>query len=190
MPLDLSADWGNPVAITRFAERLYILDTGAAQIWKYFPDGENFIATADDRVIALNEDADLANAADFDIYSEDGSLVIVYNDGRIRYYDTRNGRIEWDENILLANGLVTPLVNPTSVEIVGRGLNATIYIADAGNGRIVQVSRPTGQVLAQYRATGENGAELFTGITDFAIAELPLRVFVTKGNTLYSATLR
>ncbi len=190
VPLDLSVDWVNPVAVTSFGERLYILDTGVAQIWRYFPDGENFVANLDGRTVALNEDADLANAVDFDIYSEDGSLVIVYNDGRIRYYDTRNGRIEWDETILLANGLVTPLVNPTSVEIVGRGLNATIYIADAGNGRIVQVSRPTGQVLAQYRATGDHGAELFTGMTDFAIAELPLRLFVTKGDTLYSATLR
>lgn len=188
--LDLSVDWGNPVAVTTFGERLYILDDGAAQIWRYFPDGEGFVANVDGRTVPLNEDADLANAVDFDIYSEDGSLVIVYNDGRIRYYDTRNGRVEWDENILLANGLVTPLVNPTSVEIVGRGLNATIYIADAGNGRIVQVSRPTGQVLAQYRATGDHGAELFTGMTDFAIAELPLRVFVSKGDTLYSATLR
>ncbi len=190
VPLDLSVEWVNPVAATDFDERLYILDTGAAQIWKYFPDGESFIANADERTIIFSEDADLTNAVDFDIYSEDGGLVIVYNDGRIRYYDTRNGRIEWDETTLLANGLVTPLLNPTSVEIVGRGLNATIYIADAGNGRIVQVSRPTGQVLAQYRATGDDGSELFIGITDFAIAELPLRVFVSKGSTLYSATLR
>ncbi|MCL4265114.1 MAG: hypothetical protein KJ069_17990 [Anaerolineae bacterium] len=189
-PLDLSAEWVNPVAVTTFGERLYILDTGVAQIWRYFPDGESFTANAEGRTIVFDQDADLGQAVDFDIYSEDGSLVILYNDGRIRYYDTRNGRIEWDENVLLANGLVTPLVNPASVEIVGRGLNATIYIADAGNGRIVQISRPTGQVLAQYRATGEDGAELFTGMTDFAIAELPLRVFVTKGSTLYSATLR
>jgi hypothetical protein len=177
------------VAATDFEERLYVLDTGAAQIWKYYPDGESFTAQADERTVAFNEDADLGKAVDFDIYSEDGSLVVIYTDGRIRYYDTRNGRIEWDENTLLANGLTTPLVNPTSVEIVGRGLNATIYIADAGNGRIVQVSRPTGQVLAQFRATGADGTELFTGITDFAIAELPLRVFVTRGGTLYSATL-
>jgi hypothetical protein len=189
VPLDLAAEWVNPVAATSFGERLYILDTGAEQIWKYFPDGENFIAQADERAIVFGEDADLDQAVDFDIYSEDGSLVIVYADGRIRYYDTRNGRVEWDENTLLANGLTTPLVNPTSVEIVGRGLNATIYIADAGNGRIVQVSRPTGQVLAQFRATGEDGHELFTGLSDFAIAELPLRAFVTVGDTLYKATL-
>lgn len=186
VPLDLSVDWVNPIATTDFDERLYILDTGAQQIWKYFPEGEDFYAEADQRTIVFNEDPDLANAVDFDLYSEDGSLVILYNDGRIRYYDTRNGRVEWDEATLLENGLNVPLSNPTSVEIVGKGLNATVFIADAGNGRVVQVSRPTGQVLAQYRATGAEGEELFNNIADFAVAELPLRLFVVKGDTLYS----
>ncbi len=189
VPLDLSIDWVNPIAATDFDERLYVLDSGTRQIWKYFPDGEAFIAKADERAIVFSDDPDLANAVDFDLYSEDGSLVLLYNDGRIRYYDTRNGRIEWDESILLANGLNTPLINPTAVEIVGRGLNATVYIADAGNGRIVQVSRATGQVLAQFRATAKDGSELFLGLTDFALAELPLRVFVIKGDTLYKATI-
>lgn len=186
--LDLSIDWVNPVAMTDFDERIYILDTGAGQIWKYFPEGESFIAKADERTILFNDDPDLTHAVDFDIYSEDGSLVLLYGDGRIRYYDTRNGRIEWDEATLLANGLNVPLQNPTAVEIVGRGLNATVFVADAGNGRVVQISRPTGRILAQYRATGPDGEELFTGITDFAVAELPLRLFVSKGNILYTAT--
>lgn len=189
VPLDLSVEWVNPVAAADFDERLYVLDTGAEKIWKYYPDGDNFIAKADDRFIVFSDDPDLGQAVDFDIYSEDGSLVILYGDGRVRYYDTRNGRIEWDETTLLTNGLNVPLLNPTSAEIVGRGLNATVYIADSGNGRVVQVSRPTGVVLAQFRATTEDGSELFTGMSDFAIAEQPLRLFISKGSTLYSATL-
>lgn len=187
--LDLSSEWMAPVAATTFSERLYVLDSGAQTIWKYFPDGDSFVANAGDRAILFRDNPDLANAVDFDIYSEDGGLVILYNDGRIRYYDTRNGRVEWDETVLLANGLGVPLVNPTAVEIVGRGLNATIFIADAGNGRVVQISRPTGRVLAQFQATADDGSELFTDLTDFAIAELPLRIFITKGDTLYRATI-
>ncbi|MCP4358329.1 MAG: hypothetical protein GY796_09970, partial [Chloroflexi bacterium] len=189
VPLDLAVDWVNPVAVTGFDERIYILDTGAAVIWKYFPDGESFIAKADERTLNFSDelDLDLGNAVDFDLYSEDGSLVILYSDGRIRYYDTRSGRLVWDENTLLENGLTIPLQNPTAVEIVGKGLNATLFIADGGNGRVIQVSRPVGQVLAQYRATAEDGSELFIDITDFAVVELPLRLFVTKDHTLYSA---
>jgi hypothetical protein len=70
---------------------------------------------------------------------------------------------------------------------VGTGLNTSIFIADPGSGRLVQVSRG-GTVLAQYRASDEAGLDLFRRITDFTVAETPLRVFVTAGDTLYAAT--
>ncbi len=187
VPLDLASTWQAPIAIATFDERLYILDIGARVIWKYFPNGDDFTANADDRTIFFDDDPELNQVIDFDIFSQDGGLVLLYRDGRIRYYDTRSSRLVWDESDVLANGLQTPLVAPTTVEIVGRGLNASIFVADPGSGRIVQISRPTGQVLAQYRATGPNGEELFNQITDFAIAETPLRVFVTTEQTLYLA---
>ncbi len=187
VPLDLASTWQAPIAIATFDERLYILDIGARAIWKYFPQGDDFTANADDRNIVFTDDPELNQVIDFDIFSQDGGLVLLYRDGRMRYYDTRSSRLVWDESDVLANGLQTPLVAPTTVEIVGRGLNASIFVADPGSGRIVQISRPTGQVLAQYRATGPNGEELFNQITDFAIAETPLRVFVTTEQTLYLA---
>ncbi|WP_420632350.1 hypothetical protein [Candidatus Leptofilum sp.] len=187
VPLDLASQWQAPIAIATFDERLYILDIGARVIWKYFPNGDDFIANADDRTIFFSDEPELNQVIDFDIFSQDGGLVLLYRDGRIRYYDTRSGRLEWDETDVLANGLLTPFVAPTSVEIVGRGLNASIFVADPGSGRIVQISRPTGQVLAQYRATAPDGSELFSQISDFAIAETPLRIFVTTEQTLYLA---
>lgn len=185
--LDLASTWQAPIRATTFDERLYILDIGARTIWKYFPNGDDFTANADERSLFFADEPELNQVIDFDIFSQDGSLVLLYRDGRIRYYDTRSSRLEWDESVLLANGLQTPLVSPTAVKIVGRGLNASIFIADPGSGRIVQVSRPTGQVLAQYRATDPNGGELFSQITDFAVAETPLRIFVTTERVLYLA---
>ncbi len=188
-PLDLASEWVTPTDIAFFDERLYILDPGAGVIWKYFPTETGFVANANDRTLsAFNDDPQLQTAVDFDIYSGDGGLVILYADGRIRYIDTRSGRIQWDESDLLAKGLGTPLLNPTAVKIIGRGLNASIFVADAGNGRIVQISRPTGQVLAQYRATGPDGAELFNNITSFDVADTPLRILVSKGNTVYTTS--
>jgi hypothetical protein len=52
----------------------------------------------------------------------------------------------------------------------------------------VQISR-AGTVLAQYRAATEDGMELFNDITDFAVAESPLRLFVTTPTALYTAIL-
>lgn len=187
VPLGSASEWRAPSAIATFDERLYILDPGAPAIWKYFPNGEALEPREGDRTIFLGEDAALDQAVDFDLYSEDASLIVAYADGRIRYYDTRSGRVQWDETRLLESGLNSPFMSPTAVKLVGRGLNASIFVADPGSGRIVQISRG-GTVLAQYRATTENGQELFAAITDFAVAETPLRIFVTTGNILAVAT--
>jgi hypothetical protein len=186
VPLGLASDWRFPRAITSFDERLYVLDIGAGQIWKYFPDGDGFILKDTDRTISFNEDPGLSGVVDIAIYSEDGSLILLYGDGRLRYYDTRSGRIQWDEAGLLRNGLGSPLLAPVAVQLVGRGLNASIFVADPGSGRIIQLSRG-GTVLAQYRASDSSGRELFAQISAFAVAETPLRIFATTGNTLYVA---
>lgn len=187
-PLGLSSEWQAPVSMAIYNERLYVLDAGAGKIWKYYPQGEGFYVNDEDRIIAFRGDADLGLAVDIDIYSEDASLVVLYSDGRIRYYDTRSSLIQWDENNLLLNGLKHPMVRPTVAKMVGRGLNTSIYVADPGSGRIIKLAR-SGTILAQYRTTDENGQDLFARITDFAVAETPLRIFVTAGNKLYLVTL-
>lgn len=184
--LGLSSEWQGPVDMTQYLERLYILDPPAATIWKYYPQDDGFNVDSAERTLTLNADLDLIHAIDIDLYSEDGSLLVVYDDGRIRYYDTRSGRVQWDETDLLNNGLATPLQNPVAAKLVGVGLNASIFVLDAGNGRIIQISR-LGTVLAQYRAVDDRGRDVFVGSSDLAIAELPLRLFVASGNTLYLA---
>jgi len=189
-PLGLASDWLQPTDIDTFNGRLYILDTGAGEIWKYFADGDGgYVADSGERVVSFDVnslDPDLTHMVDFDIYSEDGSLIAVYDDGRVRYYDTRSGRVSWDESDLLNNGLQSPLIAPVAGKMIGRGLNSSIFIADPGSGRIIQISR-AGTVLAQYRAATSDGTELFNSITDFAIAENPLRIFVTTPTALYTA---
>jgi hypothetical protein len=185
--LDLASEWQQPAAVATYSERLYILDRGSQEVWKYFPDGYNFVLRADDRIIGFDGEPELAQAVDLDLYSEDASLVVLYEDGRIRYYDTRSGRVQWDERDLIENGLNSPLIAPNRVKLIGRGLNASIFVSDPGSGRIIQLSRG-GTVLAQYRASDDRGQDLFTRITDFDVAETPLRIFVTADNVLYLAT--
>lgn len=185
--LGLSSEWQSPVAMTQYSERIYVLDPASAAIWKYFPQDEGFIADPAERNLTMGVDIDLTNAVDIDLYSEDGSLLVAYGDGRLRYYDTRSGRVQWDETDLLQSGLLTPLVDPVTAKLVGKGLNASIFVLDAGNGRIIQISR-LGNILAQYRATDDRGQDVFVGASDLAIGEAPLRLFVTVGNTLYLAS--
>ena len=185
-PLGLSSEWQTPAAITQFSERLYILDPAAELIWKYFPQDEGFVVDEGERTLFLSEDAQLRAARDIDLYGEDGSLLVTYADGRVRYIDTATGRVQWDDADLLESGLSSPLKDPVAAKIVGRGLNASIFILDAGSGRIIQTSR-LGNVLAQFRATDSRGQDIVSGATDLAVAETPLRIFITNGNQLYLA---
>ena len=180
-----SSAWLEPLAMATYLDRLYVLDSGAGQIWKYFAD-QNYTQTADDPAIFCSAQAGLDAAVDFDLYSEDGSLVVIYADGRVRYYDTRSGRIQWDENTLLQNGLTTPLVAPVAVKMVGRGLNASIFVLDPGSSRLVQLSRG-GTVLTQYRVLDQTGDEVLSRAGDFAVTDAPQRIFIAAGNAIYAA---
>jgi hypothetical protein len=180
-----SSAWLDPVAMATYLDRLYVLDRGAGQIWKYYAD-QNYVQTEDDPAIFFSAQAGLDAAVDFDLYSEDGSLVVIYADGRVRYYDTRSGRVQWDENTLLQSGLTTPLVAPVAVKMVGRGLNASIFILDPGSSRLVQLSRG-GTLLTQYRVLDQTGDEVLSQATDFAVTDAPQRIFVVAGNAIYAA---
>ena len=182
VPLGLASDWKLPSEMTFFSERLYVLDPGAGVIWRYFPEGEGFNTSEGQRFIEMPADADLTNVVDFAIISRDGSIILLYSDGRLRHY--AGDVLLWNENDLAESGLESPLIAPVSVKIVGSGLNSSIFIADPGSDRILQFS-VGGTFLAQYKANDELGQELFGRATDFAIIENPLRIFVVAGDDLY-----
>jgi hypothetical protein len=183
VPLGLASEWISPVAITQFNERLYVLDPGAGQIWRYFAEGDGFFVDEGQRSLSL---PDLQIAVDFAIYSEDGSIVVLYENGSLRRYGQDS--LLWDETNLISSGLETPLVAPTQLHIIGSGLNSSIFVADPGSGRIVQTSLG-GTFLAQYKALDPvRGDELFTHLGDFDVAEAPLRLFVAAGNRIYVVT--
>lgn len=181
-PLDLASQWRQPISLATYLERVYVLDPAAGQIWRYLPNGDGFTIEAGYQAIIL---PDLSQAVDMAFY-EDGSLVVAYGNGSVRRYDS--GRELWDETTLLSNGLSAPLVAPQAVKVSGSGLNSSIFIADPGSARIVQVSL-AGVVLAEYKATTTADQELFGQIKDFAVLETPLRLFVVAGRTLAVAQL-
>jgi hypothetical protein len=185
VPLGLASDWIQPESITSFNERLYILDSGAEKIWRYFADGDGFTVSDERRTIEFTEDVDLDQVADFAIYSEDGSIILLYGDGRLRRY--ANGRLLWSEAELTSNGLKEPLISPSAVKIVGTGLNSSIFVLDPGSGRVVQFSLG-GTFLAQFKVADESGQELFERANDIAVAENPLRIYFVTANGLHLAS--
>lgn len=185
--LDNSSAWVSPTAMNTFSNRLYILDTGTERIWKYYPQDTGFTQQEDDPFISFSSEMDLDQAVDFDIYAEDGSIIVIYRDGRIRYYDSRSGTIQWDETTLAGGGLTAPFVSPAAVDITGRGLTASIFVLDPGSNRLVQLSRG-GTVLAQYRVLDAAENDILSRASDFIVVESPLQVYIVAANTIYQAS--
>jgi hypothetical protein len=183
-PLGLSSEWVAPRALATFSERIYLLDPGSGLIWRYFATGEGFTITEGQQTVefAPTENPDLRAAVDLVIYGEDGSVILLYGDGRLRRY--ANGRMLWDESDLASNGLEQGLVRPVTLKIGGEGLNSSLFVLDPGSQRIVQFS-VGGTFLAQYKANDELGRELLARATDFAVLEDPLRLIVAAGDSIY-----
>jgi hypothetical protein len=136
--------------------------------------------------LEFDKDPEIESVVDFEIFSEDGSVVLLYGDGRMRRY--ARGLILWDESDVAANGLEAPMISPTAIKIAGSGLNSSIFVSDPGTGRILQFSLG-GTYLAQFRALDESGGELFSQTTDFVVTDNPLRIFSVANNRVYVATL-
>ncbi len=184
VPLGYAIEWQNPTSIATYFERLYILDDEAGEIWRYLPDGDGFILQEEDRSVQFEEDIDVAHVIDLDIHSEDGSVLLLYDDGRIRRYV--NQRMLWDEKSLYDSGMTTRLVSPIAAKVVGQGLGSSIYILDPGSDRLIQISLG-GTYLAQYKVEDPDGQELINRASDFVVASDPHRVFIVTDDTLYLA---
>ncbi len=75
--------WVEPVAITVFRDRLYILDPGANHIWRYVPPaGANAYSNPPEEYFDTNWSPNLANAVDFGI-THTGRIFVVYADGHV-----------------------------------------------------------------------------------------------------------
>ncbi|MGQ9889740.1 MAG: hypothetical protein ACUVSX_14825 [Aggregatilineales bacterium] len=77
-------NWVNPVRIHVWQGRLYILDTGANQIWRYDPSGGAFPGGPLEYFTGQNRPA-LANAVDFAI-DPNGRVFILFREGIVTVF--------------------------------------------------------------------------------------------------------
>lgn len=78
--------WIKPVAMAVFRENLYVLDTGANQVWRYVPPvGERRYSNAPDEYFTGADRPDLSGAVDLGI-SETGEVFILFGNGTVQRY--------------------------------------------------------------------------------------------------------
>ena len=170
---DTSA-WSAPVAIAGYYGRLYVLDPGANRVLKYGLTNSGYDGSL---INYLKIEADIHDAVDMAI---DGNVYILHADGKISKYQ------EGLSVPFPQNNLDEPLKSPSCIFATGlMDEGGYVYVADAGNRRIVQYSK-AGEFIRQFRAQDQNSLNALKG---FFIDEEQRRLYLIDGNKLYLAPL-
>lgn len=167
--------WGALRAVEGFNGNLYLLDAQNNQIHKYTATAAGYTPQAAP-YFSANAQIDLSKAVDMAI---DGDVWILNDNGIVRRF--RSGA-----NVPFQLGaLETPLKNP--VALYARAGSDSLYIADAGNQRIVEFDK-NGKFVRQFKAAAEK-TDALTNLQDLTINELKRKVYFVNSNAAYLANL-
>jgi hypothetical protein len=169
--------WKIPVAVMGYAGNFYILDPQAGQIFRYRP-GEEGYPGAPEHYFPQDARELLSGAVDMAI---DGYVYILYGAGDVRKFD--GGRPAAFE----LRGLDRPFSNPTAIYTAPDEQVRYLYIADAGNRRIVQLEKD-GRFVRQLKPPIEKGMD-FADLRSLFVDELAGKLYLLDGRALYTAPL-
>lgn len=159
--------WGRISFGGSFLNNLYLLDPGASQIYKYVPVSDAWTASvtyfAPGVTPNINTAIDIGVDTDLWVLRKDGT-VLRFSSGRPVEFSLRD--------------LETPLKDPVAISVPVPG--SSIFIADAGNQRIVQFDRNTGKFTKQFKPGGDY-RDKFSALKTLAVDEVNKKIFVVNG---------
>lgn len=170
--------WVNPVAMAVFRENLYVLDTGANQIWRYVPPiGERRYSSAPDEYFTGVDRPDLSNAVDLGI-SETGEVFVLFADGTVGRY--LSGAPQEFEYSLKPDGA---LQSGVSLFVDNDREARTLFITDPATEAIYETSW-AGTFQRGFRP--RNLPDAFDALSGFYADSVERNnMYVLAGNTLY-----
>jgi len=170
--------WVTPVAMAVFRENLYVLDTGANQIWRYVPPiGERRYSSAPDEYFTGADRPDLSSAVDLGI-SETGEVFVLYADGTVGRY--LSGAPQEFEYSLKPDGAIQGGV---SLFVDNDREARTLFITDPTTEAIYETSW-AGTFQRGFRP--RNLPDAFQALSGFYADSVERNnMYVLAGNTLY-----
>ncbi len=165
----------SPVAIQTYQNRLYILDPGANQIWRYLPDGTTY-PSAPELYFAPIYQRQLANAVDFAIDVK-GNVLVLFADGSIKEYN--GGAEQLFDFSDLPDG---HLKSANAMYLDATSALPALYVLDPVDQSVYEFTL-SGKFQARFRSTDPNAFAKLSGIyVDGS------NVYVTSGQMLYYFT--
>ena len=174
LPVGDKDTWRYPQLIGSYFGNFYLLDSQANQIFKYLPTADGGYSNPPTAWFQI--DVDLTGVVDMTI---DGYIYLLYADGRILKF--MGGELAPFEQTELDE----PLRGPTAIFTSPDEETKFLYVADAGNGRIVQFSKE-GQFIRQFKAAE---AGVLNQLKSFHVDEIGSKFYILSGNTLYMANI-
>lgn len=169
--------WGNPIAIHLWQGRLYVLDIGVGQVWRYDPAGNAFPNSPTEYFRGQVRPSNLANVVDFEI-STDGTLFILYSDGVMsRYFGGQPQSFvfsDFPEGQALQNATVQRMY-------LNDGAIDTGFFIISRPTRTVYQTTSAGTFIASYRVVDE---ALLAGMTDVSYEPDAGIIYVASGNAV------
>lgn len=151
---------------------LYVLDTQRRLVWRYLPGGNGYDRPPQEYLTEVSAPG-LGSAVDM---AGDGSLYLLYADGQI-------GRFTGGQPQAFSAVVPdTPLRKPTG--IFASPTTKYLYVADAGNARVVKFSKD-GRYVSQYVAP--NGA--FDDLRAAFVDEQRGRLYTIAGTRTFISQL-
>jgi serine/threonine protein phosphatase PrpC len=164
--------WADPRLIGSYFGYLYLLDAEEDRILKYTPTGNSYDSAPTDYLLSETP-VELASAVDMAI---DGFIYVLLADGQILKF---SGGLPEDFSItgLDDRGLQNPVAIFASPE------TDHFYVADAGNERIVQLTKE-GAFVRQFRPPRES-ADAFQHLRDMCVDEERGELLVLTSEALF-----
>jgi hypothetical protein len=170
--LPASQAWVDPRAIAIYNRDLYILDSGANEIWRY-PAGPNGYTTQPQRYFT-DYVPELADAIDMEI-DTNGNIYVLHGSGRITKYFF--GRLE----VFEFEALPQPLSRPSAIFLNLSPFDRAFFITDPGWGSIYTTTL-TGDFLQNYKDAEDTVFEAVSGVYNL---DQPPHTYFTAGNGLH-----
>jgi hypothetical protein len=181
--LVIEGRWQNPIAMAVFRSNLYVLDTGANQIWRYVPPaGERRYSAAPEEYFNGDELPDLKDAVDFGI-SDEGAVYVLFRDGTVRRY-RRNiqGYVE-EQPFEYRQRPPGAITSGVALFVDNDPASLQLYILDTANATIYETLL-AGTYQKGYRP--RNLPDAFHDLRGFyADAVVRNNMYVIAGNRIY-----
>ncbi len=171
--------WVQPQLTASYGGNLYVADVGAGQIWRHRPTGTGY-GDAEPYFGSTT-----VNLTGLQAIAIDGNIWLLFADGRLlKFFGGEQRPFIW-------RGIPDPLSGPADIAVPVQG--DRIYVADAGNGRIIEATKD-GQFLRQFRMRQgdvlrnlrslflDEAGEMFYILTDSQLYRVDIPAAASTGN--------